>query len=63
MNKFEEALQGIKSGKVSLYSAKEMIGDSLTAEQEKMLRVAHNAVMNDVCDHQDKMSRAMREGR
>lgn len=60
MSKIETALAAIKAGTMSLYTAKQTLGADLTPAAEAELRAAHEAAMQGVCDHQDRMARATR---
>ena len=60
MDKLAEILAKIEKGTCSMYAAKQAMGDDLTPEIEKVLRTATDKVMDDVCDHQDRMQKVMR---
>jgi hypothetical protein len=60
MTNLETALAAIKAGTMSLYSAKQLMGASITESEKQALTAAHDAVMSDVCNHQDRMDRVMR---
>lgn len=60
MSNLETALEAIKSGRTSLYAAKQMLGETITESDKLALTAAHDAVMSDVCNHQDRMERTIR---
>ena len=58
--KLQEVLAKIEKGTMSMWAAKQAMGEDLTPEIEKILRAATDKVMDDVCDHQDRMQKTMR---
>ena len=58
--KLQEVLAKIEKGTMSMWAAKQAMGEDLTPEIEKILRAATDKVMDDVCDHQDRMKKTMR---
>lgn len=60
MTALETAIAAIKSGSTSLYAAKRMMGEDITESDAAALEAAHDAVMDDVCNHQAHMDRVIR---
>jgi hypothetical protein len=61
---YQDILSQVKAGKMSAYTAKQTARNlpDFTDAMLTEISAAHEAVMRDVCGHQDKMDRVQRRG-